>query len=94
MEFIIADEVNVKAVVHAKILQFDTKLSQRLKAEGEAREIIRSIQQARKEAGCDLSEKVTVFLPAWPKEFEAEIKKQTLSKELIKGEKLSIKRAE
>ena len=94
LELIIADEVNVKAVVHAKILQFDTKLSQRLKAEGEAREIIRSIQQARKEAGCDLSEKVTVFLPAWPKEFEAEIKKQTLSKELIKGEKLSIKRAE
>ena len=61
--------------------------------EGEAREIIRQIQQARKETGCELSEKVTVTLPAWPKEFEQEIKKQTLSKELIKGEKLTIKRA-
>ena len=93
LESLIADEVNVKEVVDDKDLQLDTKLSPQLKVEGEAREIIRQIQQARKEAGCELSEKVTVTLPAWPKEFEQEIKKQTLSKELIKGEKLTIKRA-
>jgi len=93
LELVIADEVNVKEVVHAKALHLDTKLSPQLKTEGEAREIIRQIQQARKEAGCDLAEKVSVTLPAWPKEFEEEIKKQTLSKELVKGEKFSIKRA-
>ena len=93
LESLIADEVNVKEVVHAKALQLDTKLSPQLKAEGEAREIIRQIQQARKEAGCELSEKVTVTLLSWPAEFEDEIKKQTLSEELIKGEKLAIKRA-
>ena len=93
LELVIADEVNVKEVVHAKALRLDAKLSPALKAEGEAREIIRQIQQARKEAGCELSEKVTVTLPAWPKEYETEIKKQTLSKELVKGEKLTIKRA-
>ena len=60
---------------------------------GQARELIRQIQIARKEAGCDLAEKVSVTLPAWPKEFEKEIKKQTLSQELVKGEKLSINRA-
>ena len=92
LELVIADEINVKSVVRAKTLQLDTKLSPQLKAEGEAREIIRSIQQARKEAGCNLAEKVTVTLSAWPGEFEEEIKKQTLSKELIKGEKLTIKR--
>ncbi|KKR86299.1 MAG: Isoleucyl-tRNA synthetase [Candidatus Curtissbacteria bacterium GW2011_GWA1_41_11] len=93
LELIIADEINVKNLIHAKTFKLDTKLSPQLKAEGEVREIIRRIQQARKETGCDLAEKVTVILPAWPKEFEEEIKKQTLAKELIKGEKLAIKRA-
>ena len=62
------------------------------KTAGEAREIIRQIQQARKEAGCDLAEFVTVKLPDWPKEFEEEIKKQTLSKKLEKSDKLEIVR--
>ncbi|MEK7581139.1 MAG: isoleucine--tRNA ligase [Patescibacteria group bacterium] len=57
---------------------------------GEARDIIRQIQNARKEAGCELDQFVAVKLPAWPKEFENEIKKQTLTKELIKSDKLEI----
>ena len=61
-------------------------------AEGEAREIIRQIQIARKEAGCDLSEHVVVTLPNWPKEFEEYIKKSTLSKKLIKGKEFAISR--
>jgi isoleucyl-tRNA synthetase len=59
---------------------------------GEARDIIRQIQVARKEANCDLAEKVAVKLPDWPKEFEEEIKKQTLSSKLIKSENLEIVR--
>ena len=61
--------------------------------EGEAREIIRQIQQARKEAGCQLSEKITVSLPSWPQEFEEQIKKETLSEKLIKSSEFAIKRA-
>jgi len=92
IESIIAEEINVKEIVFKKgiSISLDTKLTTELKAEGEAREIIRQIQQARKEAGCDLSEFVTVKLPTWPKEFEKEIKKQTLSLKLIKSDKLEI----
>lgn len=92
LELIIADEVNVKDVIYAKTFLLDTKITPALKTEGEAREIIRRIQQARKEAGCDLAEIVTVTLPTWPKEFEGEIKKQTLARELIADNKLSVKR--
>ena len=68
----------------------DTKLTPTLKAEGEAREIIRSIQSARKTAGCRLDQEVKVQLPTWPVEFEDEIKKQTLTSRLIKGGELKI----
>ncbi|MDO8487613.1 MAG: class I tRNA ligase family protein [Candidatus Curtissbacteria bacterium] len=95
IEKIIADEVNVKEVITKKgsKITLDTKFTPALVAEGQAREIIRSIQQARKDAGCDLAEKVTVTLPDWPKEFEEEIKKQTLTSKLVKGKKLEIIRS-
>ena len=92
LELIIADEVNVKDVIHAKTLQLDTRISPQLKAEGEAREIIRQIQQARKEAECDLDEKIIVQLPSWPKEFENLIKKETLAERLVKSHKFGIVR--
>ncbi len=60
---------------------------------GEARELIRAIQNARKEAGCDLAETVTVKLPAWPKGYEELIKTQTLTSDLVKGDKLEIVKA-
>lgn len=61
---------------------------------GEAREIIRQIQVARKEAGCELDETVTVTLPGWPKKYESYIKKQTLARDLIKGEELTVAKAQ
>ena len=61
-------------------------------AEGQAREIVRQIQQARKEAGCALDEQITVTLPSWPKDFEDLIKKETLAKAIIKGPELGIVR--
>ncbi|MEX2028844.1 MAG: class I tRNA ligase family protein, partial [Candidatus Curtissbacteria bacterium] len=91
---LVADEVNVKEVIYKKgiPLALDIKLTPALEAEGRAREIIRGIQQARKDAGCDLSETVEVLLPDWPKEFEQDIKKQTLATKLTKGTELSIRR--
>lgn len=92
IEALMASEVNVKNVVFKKgtELSLDTNITPALKAEGDAREIIRQIQQARKEAHCDLSEKVIAKLPDWPKEFEEEIKRQTLTSKLEHGEKLEI----
>ena len=93
---IIADEVNVKKVQikggKAISVKLDTKITPALRLEGEAREIIRKIQQSRKEAGCDLFEKVTVNLPSWPKEYEDLIKRETLAEKLVKSSQFGIVR--
>ena len=68
----------------------DTTLTPALKAEGQAREIIRQIQIARKEANCELIEKISVQLPDWPADFENEIKHQTLANKLVKGNELKV----
>jgi isoleucyl-tRNA synthetase len=70
----------------------NTEITKELKSEGEAREIIRRIQEARKEANTRLDESVTVILPDWPKEFEEYIKKETLAKNLQKGSEIVIKK--
>jgi len=94
--FLIKDELNVKEVkiqegVGELKVELDTTLTPKLREEGEVREIIRQIQEARKEAGCSLSEKIDVGLPSWPSNFENEIKKKTLAKSLYLAEKLEIK---
>ncbi len=92
LENIIMGEINVKEVQAKKAFKLDTKITPQLKAEGETREIVRQIQQARKEAGTRLNEEVTVTLPDWPKQFEEYIKKSTLSKKLVKGKGFKISR--
>jgi len=92
IEEIVAAEINVKKVSSGKSFKLDTTVTPGLKAEGEARDIIRQIQQARKEADCRLDQKIEVELPKWPKEFEAQIKKETLSENLIKASQLSVKK--
>jgi isoleucyl-tRNA synthetase len=93
---LIKDELNVKEIVWQvkKVkepqVELDTKLTPELKAEGEARELVRQIQELRKEKGCRLDEKIIVSLPSWPKKFESYIKKQTLAKKLLKAKKLKI----
>lgn len=93
LEILVAEEVNVKEVIattKVSTVVIQTTLTKQLEEEGKAREIVRTIQQARKEAGCQLDQKIAVALPSWPKGFEEYIKKETLAKSLIKGEKLKI----
>lgn len=94
IEKLIIDEINVKKIIFQKGGEFslDTKIGPELAAEGEAREIVRAIQQARKEAGCKLDEKVDVVLSDWPEGFEEYIKRETLTKSITKGAKLAILR--
>ena len=73
-------------------VSFDQTITPKLAAEGRARDIIREIQQMRKEQNCKLDEKITVTLPNWPKEFEDYIKRETLAKELVKGPKIVLSR--
>jgi isoleucyl-tRNA synthetase len=73
-------------------VEFDTKITKELKSEGEAREIIRSIQEERKKLGTRLDENVDVVLGSWPKEFEEEIKRKALIHTLEKGSVFKVSR--
>ncbi|MCL2280431.1 class I tRNA ligase family protein [Candidatus Saccharibacteria bacterium] len=61
-EQIIADEVNVKLVNNGKELTLDKNITPELRREGQAREIIRVIQNARKEAGLNVDDRIVVNL--------------------------------
>lgn len=93
---IICQEVNVKEVVEKKgnglSVELDTTITDDLREEGEAREIIRSIQQERKKLGTTRSELVNVKIPNWPAKFEDEIKRRTLVKEIIKADIFEVER--
>ena len=91
---IILDELNIEAISFQKEgdleIKIDTTLTEDLLQKGKAREIIRSIQEARKIANCGLSEKINLILPDWPASMEAEIKRKTLVEKLSKGESLQV----
>ncbi len=94
---LIKDEINVKKVVFEKgkgemSVVLDTKITSELKKEGEARDIVRAIQQERKKLGTTLDERVNVVLEDWPKEFEQEIKKKAMVATLQKGQKFLVTR--
>ncbi|OGD54091.1 hypothetical protein A3J78_02010 [Candidatus Beckwithbacteria bacterium RBG_13_35_6] len=94
---LIKDELNVKVVefLAGKELEveFDTRITPALQAEGEAREFIRKVQDLRKKNGCSLNELITVYAPLWPEAFEKEIKKKALIKKLIKADQLKISKS-
>jgi len=97
---LIKEELNVKEVEQISgdfpelKVEFDLQITAELREEGEAREVIRQVQEARKEFGCQLDELIEVGLPSWPKNFEEQIKKETLAKRLFTSEKTVIKKGE
>lgn len=60
LEALIREELNVKAVRYApgEPVMLDTAISETLRAEGWAREVMRAIQDMRKEAGCRVTDQV------------------------------------
>ncbi len=91
---LVTSELNIKKLEFKKgkelTVSLNTKLTPELLAEGQAREIVRQIQEARKEAKTALDQKVVVHLPDWPKEFEEYIKKETLATKLVHDSNLHI----
>ena len=61
-EQIIADEVNVKEVKNGKELILDKTLTEELKREGYARDLVRAIQTARKNAGLSMDDQIKLSL--------------------------------
>ncbi|MEX0621721.1 MAG: isoleucine--tRNA ligase [Candidatus Woykebacteria bacterium] len=91
---LILSELNIKEaeLTKTKEVSLDTQITRELEAEGEARDLIRKIQEKRKEAKVPFSSLVTVFLPDWPSEHESFIMKETLAKSIVKGKEISIKK--
>ena len=61
-EQIIADEVNVKNVANGPEFTLDKTLTEELKREGYARDLIRAIQAARKHAGLQVDDQIKLSL--------------------------------
>ncbi|MCL5004147.1 MAG: isoleucine--tRNA ligase [Patescibacteria group bacterium] len=97
LEQLILDEVNIKMVEWKKDttasepqVTLDTVITPELKAEGEARDLVRQIQDLRKEAGCKVTDRIRIFAPSWPKEFEDYIKKETLAESVASAKDFRI----
>jgi isoleucyl-tRNA synthetase len=89
---IIKEELNVKNVKMAEDLEveieLDTEISKELKQEGQAREIIRFIQEMRKEAGYEVDNRIRVCYSPQSvvlKKFRDLIAKETLADEMLEG---------
>ncbi len=91
---VLKDEVNVKEVVWKHTtenlkVELDTNLTPELIAEGEARELIRSVQKLRKEAKLSFDTPVIVSAPSWPAEWQKHIETKT-NATLKKGAQLAL----
>lgn len=93
---LIKEELNVEEVFFAEGkegVSYDIVITADLKDKGLAREIIRSIQEARKLADCRLDEKIEIELPSWPVKYEDDIKRKALVSKITKGPELKIVRS-
>ncbi|TSC64580.1 MAG: isoleucyl-tRNA synthetase [Microgenomates group bacterium Gr01-1014_93] len=98
LDQILKDELNVKNIEYKKDskkdteVSLDTNITQSLKEEFEARDLIRKIQQLRKDQGLTLSDKTEIIAISWPKKFEELILNSTASESISKGDFLQIKK--
>lgn len=88
---VLADEVNVKEIDWKQSTEtlrvvLETKLTKELEEEGEARELMRSIQKLRKNAGLQVKQLTTVQVLKWPSNWKTEIEKKTNTKLVVGGE--------
>ena len=84
-ENIIKDEVNVKKVENGDEFMLDKTLTDELKQEGFARELIRLVQAARKKAGLEVSDRIHLRLS-----FNGPEKLEKAYEELLKTETLAL----
>jgi isoleucyl-tRNA synthetase len=94
---IIAAETNVKEVIVKKgtntlKVELDTQLTPELIAEGEYRDLVRSVQVLRREAGLQVKDHIKIFAPQWPQNFEKEIIAKTLADSIEKSDSLRVEK--
>ena len=84
-EKIIAEEVNVKKVIHGSELILDKTLTEGLKQEGYARDVIRAVQSARKHANLQVDDQIKLSLSVdLPEGYEDFIKSEVGAIEFAK----------
>ena len=82
-EKMIEDELNVKKVVHGKKTALDKTLTEELKQEGSARELIRIVQSARKKAGLNVDDRIKLYVSCKLNQTQRElVATETLATEL------------
>lgn len=72
----------------------DTEITEVLAAEGEAREIVRQVQQARKKANVAIDGHINLELPSWPESYTDYIKEKTLARRISRANQLKVTAAE
>ena len=91
---LIKQEVNIKKIDWRQgkelSVSLDFTLTPSLKAEGEAREIMRQIMDVRKKQSLPVSSWIQVEIPFWPKAWESEIKHKVKAKSLQEGPALKV----
>lgn len=97
LEAIIAQELNVKQIkfnqnqTSTNEVMLDTDLTPELIEEGLFRDLVRQIQQLRKDKGLVLSDKIkTIIAPNWPASFESQILTATNAQSIRQGDILDI----
>ncbi len=97
---LVTDELNVKGCevqIDEKAtditVTFDTTITPELQAEGEAREIIRMVQQERQKLGLHQNDHIVLTLPAYPESFAEYIQKKVMATSLSKGDTLHIEKS-
>lgn len=83
---ILIDELNVKQVNISEEISIDENITPDLKREGQAREVIRSVQNARKQAGLNVDDRIILWLDASSPELQHAIDEHI---ETIKSETLA-----
>ncbi len=101
LEKILAEELNIRELVYQKILtekeenepwQVSFNPHNLDLTEGEAREIIRQVQQLRKKQNLHLTDRIILTLPSWPVKYEQLIKLKTLSVQIKRGPTIKIEK--
>jgi isoleucyl-tRNA synthetase len=83
---IIKDEVNIKTIVKGNEMELDTTITKELQEEGDVRNLMRAIQDARKEKGLSPKDVVTLTTNYdIPESFKADVMKTCNVKALEKG---------